>query len=319
MLKYFTYNIIFTAIHASVLPELEINWLHHSLLWVALGLLLIFIVLRFKEKKQKEKLQNLLIQQQLEFQTHQKNIEQQNKMLLHVNEEKDNFINILTHNLKTPISQVVGLADILKVDLPHISREQAEYLSLIQDTAMRMDKMITNLLCIEAIEAKKSNINIEPVNLIPVLQNIIRQFDVLTQRKDISLTLNTRSHDYKAQVDANYYTQIIENLISNAIKFSPAHATIVIDIYDEQNRIVTCVRDHGPGISKEDQKKLFRKFQKLSAKPTGGEASTGLGLSIVQKFTEVMNGEVSVDSKLNQGTTVSVKFEKVKPILQTSF
>jgi signal transduction histidine kinase len=102
----------------------------------------------------------------------------------------------------------------------------------------------------------------------------------------------------------------MENLLSNAIKFSPSDKSIFFNLYDKGDHIIGEVRDEGPGLSEDDKKKLFSKYQKLSAKPTGNESSTGLGLSIVKKFTESMHGQIWCESEPNNGASFYVKFNK---------
>ena len=106
-----------------------------------------------------------------------------------------------------------------------------------------------------------------------------------------------------AIADRGATVQILDNLLSNAVKYSPSGTTVHLETRVSQNRAVVQVRDEGPGISQTDQKKLFRKFTRLSAKPTGGESSTGLGLSIVKRLAEAMNGSVHCESSLGQGTS----------------
>ena len=102
--------------------------------------------------------------------------------------------------------------------------------------------------------------------------------------------------------------QVLENLVSNAVKYSPPGKNIFVRLKRHAEAVRVEVQDEGPGLSAEDQKKLFGKFARLSAKPTGGEHSTGLGLSIVKKMVEAMNGRVWCESELGRGATFIVEF-----------
>ena len=108
--------------------------------------------------------------------------------------------------------------------------------------------------------------------------------------------------------DLSYIDQVIENLLSNAIKFSKTEKNIYINITSDDTAALCEIRDEGPGLSESDKKKLFKKYQKLSAIPTGNESSTGLGLSIVKKFVDAMNGEIWCESEVGKGTSFFVKF-----------
>src|SRR5690606_20865488 len=119
-------------------------------------------------------------------------------------------------------------------------------------------------------------------------------------------------NEKEVNVDQFYTKHIFENLISNAIKFSPVGKNVYVHLYYEDEKLKVEIKDEGPGISPEDMKKIFRKYQKLSARPTAGERSTGLGLSIVKKYVDLMNGKVWCKSTLGQGSTFIVEFNKVK-------
>lgn len=110
------------------------------------------------------------------------------------------------------------------------------------------------------------------------------------------------------ETDASAMTQVIDNLVSNAIKYSPKGKSIQIRLLHETDSVRIEVQDEGPGLSEVDQKKLFGKFARLSAKPTGGEQSTGLGLSIVKRMAETMHGQIRCRSTLGQGATFIATF-----------
>jgi signal transduction histidine kinase len=111
-----------------------------------------------------------------------------------------------------------------------------------------------------------------------------------------------------ALLDPSITVQVLENLVSNAVKYSPPGKNIFVRLKKQPSVARMEVQDEGPGLSAEDQKKLFGKFARLSAKPTGGEHSTGLGLSIVKKMVEAMNGKVWCESELGRGATFIVEF-----------
>jgi len=116
--------------------------------------------------------------------------------------------------------------------------------------------------------------------------------------------------DESVILDKNYFFQIVENLVSNAIKFSPQGKEVFVKTYSENGKACLEVMDEGPGFNEDDKKKLFEKFQKLSAKPTGGESTTGLGLSIIKKFVEAMNGNIKLQSDVDKGACFIIEFER---------
>ena len=171
--------------------------------------------------------------------------------------------------------------------------------------------MIDRMLDMKAVEYQALILQPEVINLNELLAEVVANYKEKAQQKLIKIYLPTTETTYKALLDKNYTLQIIENLLSNALKFSPPKKNIFIELSNHQNKVKITIKDEGPGISTEDQQKLFGKFQRLSARPTGGETSVGLGLSIVKKFAEAMNGKIWCESTLGQGASFIVEFQKV--------
>jgi signal transduction histidine kinase len=146
---------------------------------------------------------------------------------------------------------------------------------------------------------------------------VVEQLRASAEKKSIALHLKTSRDAVLVQADRNALVQIAENLISNAIKYSPHGKNVVVGVLesDATNGVDTLLRievkDEGPGISDKDKKKLFGKFVRLSAQPTGGEHSTGLGLSIVKKLVEAMQGRVWCESAQGEGATFVVELPQV--------
>jgi signal transduction histidine kinase len=141
-----------------------------------------------------------------------------------------------------------------------------------------------------------------------IIEPVVDQLRIQAENKSISITRDIISSS--AIIDPNFAVDIFENLISNAIKFSNIGTNISIKVSENEKNVVVEVGDEGPGFTEDDKTKLFGKFQKLSAKPTGGETSTGLGLSIVKKYVDAMNGSIRCDSEPGKGTNFVVKFKK---------
>jgi signal transduction histidine kinase len=114
----------------------------------------------------------------------------------------------------------------------------------------------------------------------------------------------------EVSTDRQFLTRILDNLVGNASKFSETGKTIFLRVWSDEHHINFSVRDQGPGISADDRKKIFAKFQRLSAKPTGGEASTGLGLAITKALVDKLNGVIEVNSVLGEGAQITVRLPK---------
>lgn len=247
--------------------------------------------------------------QQVEKQ-HQE-ILQKNEELYSLNQEKNNLIGIVAHDLKSPLNQVKGLVSLVKLSADKLDADNLKLLDLMEGSINRLREMIAKILDVEAIESRSLNLNIGPVNLSSLLGEVVARFTDEAERKSIKVMVDI-APDLMIHADIGYTDQVLQNLISNAIKFSPTQKHLFINAKVEDGSVLIEVKDEGPGISEADMKKLFGKYQKLSARPTGNETSTGLGLSIVKKFVESMNGQIWCESTLGNGASFFVKMPALK-------
>ncbi|UII25159.1 ATP-binding protein [Fulvivirga maritima] len=229
--------------------------------------------------------------------------------LINLNSEKNSLIGIVAHDLKSPLSQIKGLVSVIKIHPERIDEETMKYLNTIEYSAGKLNDMITRILDVESMEANALNVEFSDINLTELLHEIIANYKLNAEEKSISLEYEINK-PIIAEADEDLAHQILENLISNAIKFSPRRTTITINLTEDEDHALFEVKDQGPGLSEEDKNKLFRKYQKLSARPTGNEISTGLGLSIVKKYTDAINAEIWCESELKKGASFFVRFKK---------
>lgn len=277
---------------------------------LAIFIFLIAIVVFWFYKTQKKlgktlKLKNFKISKQRD------EIIRKNEELSTLNIEKNDLISIVSHDLKSPLNNIRGLIGL--IELPPLPPENraAEFLKMINESTIRLSNMIDKILDVEAIESKKLNIKLEKVNLSDIVQSTINRFDAEAMRKQIQLHPSI-SEGVMIIADESYLIQVLENLLSNAIKFLPNGKNIYINVTNYKNKALCEVKDEGPGLSDNDKKKLFRKYQKLSNVPTANESSTGLGLSIVKKFVNSMDGEIWCESELGKGASFFVSFKNWK-------
>ena len=237
-----------------------------------------------------------------------------NKELIALNQEKNEFLGIAAHDLKNPLSGFLGLADlILDVDGNITKEELLDYAKLLQTGSSNMFQLITNLLDVNAIESGKININLQQIEPPQLIAEIIQNYTERAHRKNIIIHFDIQS-DSHILTDAQIARQILDNLISNAIKYSPLGKNIYIRLYQTETNICCGIQDEGFGLSEADQQKLFIKFTRLATKPTGDEHSTGLGLFIVKKLADAIKAHVRCYSELGHGTTFTVEFSKKLPV-----
>ena len=229
----------------------------------------------------------------------------QNRQLQKLNEEKNNLIGVVAHDLRSPVNQIKGLVDLIKMD-GRVDTTGSTYLGKVVDATERMTYMIDRILDADALDRMPLNLKLEDLDIASLLQRVVEDYSIVASKKDISLHLADNLHPCNVVADRNYLMQVFENLLSNAIKFSNNGSNVYADYFQSENEVRVGIRDEGPGILEEDKPRLFGKFQKLSARPTAGEASTGLGLSIVKRFIDNMEGRIWCESEPGRGATFYV-------------
>lgn len=242
-------------------------------------------------------------------------LQQANEHLQQLNQDKDEFLGIAAHDLKNPLSAILGFVQLIQMS---IKAEQfsskmklIEYANLINNSATNMFNIITNLLDVNAIDSGKLPLYFESYDILSVLKKIVAEYNQKAKCKDISLEFSPANSEYFAYVDINKVQQILDNLVSNAVKYSPFGKKVYIRIFTTENATVCCeIQDEGPGLSHEEQRKLFQKFSRLTPQPTNHENSTGLGLFIVKKLVTAMGGKVWCESKLGKGCKFVVEFKQ---------
>ena len=239
--------------------------------------------------------------------------------LSRLNEEKNEFMGIAAHDLRNPLGAITGYAEIILEEAASLQpsppeqfdRSRQEMIACagrIGETSKRMAEMVQNLLDANRIERGEMQLDLAPTELGPALKSVVESQRPYATAKRQTIHLEVPGTPALALVDPGVTVQVLENLVSNAVKYSPPGKNIFVRLRHSAESVRCEVRDEGPGLSPEDQKKLFGKFARLSAKPTGGEHSTGLGLAIVKKMAEAMHGRVWCESELGSAATFIVEF-----------
>ncbi|OQW91457.1 MAG: hypothetical protein BWK79_16840 [Beggiatoa sp. IS2] len=233
-----------------------------------------------------------------------------NDKLLQLNQDKNEFLGIVAHDLKNPLAGIQGAAELLLTNFEGMTKEEVtDFLRMMQTASHQMFELIKNLLDVNVIESGKMNISLQFCDILPILQRLVSHYAPIAMSKNISLHFLFQQEQYIAFVDKNTVYQIFDNLISNAVKYSLHNKAIHISIDQSDSKVYCEIRDEGPGLSDEDQQKLFGKFAQLTPRPTGSEHSTGLGLFIVKKLVEVIGGNIKCRSELGHGTTFIVELK----------
>jgi signal transduction histidine kinase len=268
-------------------------------------LLLITIILLVVTYNTARKRKLLLRVQSTAIENQVRELTAQNKIQEQLNHEKKQLIMLVGHDLKGPFNRIFALTQLLEMT-GTFTDEQKEYIYKMYSIVGDGLNMVRNIVDVRKIEEKGLDPYPEKLNLPAVILPIIKQYNVLADKKNIKI-------DYKTPdkvdmiTDKNYVCRVMENLLSNALKFSEPGKEVAVTITADNSHVQIAVADQGPGLSPEDLTKLYQKFTKLTPRPTGGESSQGLGLSIVKMLSNCMGGDVQCQTRLGAGTTFTVR------------
>lgn len=235
-----------------------------------------------------------------------KEMTEANQALSDLNQLKNKFLGIAAHDLRNPLTSIIGFSDMfLEGDMGSLDKDQERVIRLVASAGSQMLQLVNDLLDVSVIES--GNLKLKPLkgDFKALIEERISIANVSAGRKNIRID-STLTDVSDLLFDSTRMAQVIDNLISNAVKFSDEGSLVQISLKQLNHQVEFSVKDQGPGLSEEDQKMLFGEFQKLSSKPTAGEKSTGLGLAITKKIIEAHQGQISVESKSGEGATFTV-------------
>lgn len=296
-----------------------------------------------QEVNQELLMQQQLLQQQREV-TEQVNakLQLQYAQMENINKEKSEFLGIAAHDLKNPLTGLKGMLEILRSG----DSIQPAYLNrmaiTMQQSVDRMFDIVKNLLDVNAIEQGAMQPSFREEDLLMLTKAVCDSYRLAAAHKRIRIEFKANRAEVPCFSDGGFVTQIVDNLVSNALKYSPHQTSVLVrtlailphagDIKFLPNILVDCniqewqritedsavlvVKDQGPGLNDDDKSKLFQKFARLSAQPTGGEHSTGLGLSIAKRLVDSLHGQIWCESTEGQGAAfvVVLPMNKINPL-----
>ncbi len=240
-------------------------------------------------------------------------LESANVRLRELNDENQLFMNIAAHDLRNPLSTIILSCEMLA---PAESRSASDHggltvarpglVSGISEAAWRMSELLQNFLSAQVIAQGESALSLEPTDLTPVVERAVERHRPHAEMKRIALDADLQPVS-RVGASRSALDQVLDNLISNALKFAPPAGRVCVSLGSCAAGARIAIADDGPGIAPEDSSKLFQRFTKLKARPTGGEPSTGLGLFIVKHFVQGMHGRVWCESHEGKGATFIVE------------
>ncbi len=237
-------------------------------------------------------------------------IQQQNTKLANLNAEKNSLISIVSHDLGTPFASIRMWNQLLEADLHELSLDQQKAVARIKTSLDSGEALIRNILDVEKEEINERTIHLEPVIIPDLIKSTIEDHKAKAEKKNIRIHYSPEQDALTIMTDKQLLKRVFDNLLSNAIKFSPSGRNIYIESSESKETVIVCFRDEGPGIPEVELKTLFSKYGKTSIRPTAGEPSTGLGLSIVKRIMQELNGEVSCTSDEGNGSAFTVSLKR---------
>ncbi len=223
-----------------------------------------------------------------------------------IDQMKNEFVSTVSHELRTPLTSIKGYVDlILDGDAGDINEIQEEFLRIVKENSDRLVEMINDMLDISRIESGRIRLKVEPVDMTESIEGAVDSFRAVLNQTGRNVKTRVPEHLPLVAVDRDRVGQVLINLISNALKYSPDGGDVTITAKHTDGFVQVSVADKGMGISREDQKKLFTKFYRVDSAMTREIGGTGLGLSIAKSIIELLGGSMSIRSKLGEGSTFS--------------
>jgi len=236
---------------------------------------------------------------------------QANMALFEMNQLKSDFLATMSHELRTPLNSIIGFSEVL-ANNEELSEKQRRYASNIQNSGRMLLGLINDILDLAKIESGKMEVRVEDFSIRDVCESLVSQMRPVAERKRIDLSLKIEDAIPLVRQDAGKLRQILYNLLSNALKFTPEGGRVELAARTQGKDFVLAVSDNGVGIALEDQEVVFEKFRQTNL--TGRDADvltrehegTGLGLSIVRELSRMIGGDVKLESELGRGSTFTV-------------
>ncbi len=287
-------------------------WFRLAIIVVGIGCVILGVRLRVR------RLQNVNAMLSNQVQARTRALVEKNEQLELLNTElskadqfKTKMLAMASHDLKSPLTNILGFAKFLKED--NLSEdERYEFVEYVEESARKMHGLIIDLLDVAARERGVITLNLSVIAINDIVEELIKQYTTRAESKRQILRYVSYAQAM-VMADKDRLTQVFENLISNALKYSDTETVVDVVITEEQDIVRCTVRDQGQGLSEDDMKLLFREFQKLSSKPTGGEHSSDIGLSIVKQIVELHKGSIRAESAgKGMGSVFVVEFPKYK-------
>jgi signal transduction histidine kinase len=234
-------------------------------------------------------------------------IQEETKLLKQVDNLKQNFISLMSHDLKTPVAKIAGIADILKIKYNN-TPEQLELIDNVMNSTKELNNFINSILDLTKIESQNLTLRKESKDVNKIIETIVEKLEFEANNKQMKIETDL-SPLYPIQIDTVLMNRVISNLIENAIKYAGKEKTIWVKTWDDAEWVYVDIRDNGVGVGPDDLSHIFDKFYRVKNDSTHAIKGSGLGLYLVKYFIELHNGVITATSHLGEGTSFIIKLK----------
>ncbi|WP_421765000.1 sensor histidine kinase [Ekhidna sp.] len=294
-----------------IIPDYSLSITHFGIAFYLIQLMLLLSSRYLFAMKGKEELSNHLkkVNKELEEMVERRTkalrenaviIETKNAELEKAMKEKDHLMAVVAHDLKAPLSSILGISQLMESDL---KGQSAEFNEMIKKVTIDGRSMIENLTELKVYEQDNYEVNATLFSLSDFFEQKKIAFEQIAEKKGITFNSILNAEKKKVCSDGNVLGRILDNLLSNALKFTPKGGEVNFTVELSKKKLLITVEDNGPGFTEKDKDKVFQKFQRLSARPTAGESSAGLGLSIVKTLVNLLGGTIELESEHGKGSS----------------
>ncbi|MBT8302175.1 MAG: response regulator, partial [Maribacter sp.] len=310
--------------HFTILPPWHRTWWAYLIYGLGvIALVSLLLQWRSKELKRKnENLENLVAERTTEIRHKNELLNHQTEQLEQLNESKTRLYSNITHEFRTPLTVILGMAETLKTNVLNKRFEGAEKsLEMIRRNGKNLLQLVNELLDLAKVESGSMELNLVQTDVIPFVKYLSESFHSLAEAKKINLTVYSEIDALEMDIDVNKMASIISNLLSNAIKFTAANGKIIVHLNKtktKDNELFSIkVQDNGMGLAEDDIAHLFDRFYQVDNEMSSKQEGTGIGLSLAKEFVELMNGTITVESALGKGSTFTVQIPVTNNAVKT--
>lgn len=297
----------------TVLPPWYGSWLAYFLYVLAL-ITLVWMIIRWRSKELQKKnalLEETISERTEEIQHKNEILNHQTEQLVELNDAKTRLYSNISHEFRTPLTVILGMTDTLKTNYENKVEESPEKpLEMIRRNGKNLLHLVNELLDLAKVESGSMQLELVQTDVVPFIKYYSESFHSLAESKSINLTVYSEIDSVEMDIDVNKLASIISNLLSNAIKFTSAQGKIIVHlntVKQVNGRALSIkVQDNGRGLAEKDIAHLFDRFYQAPNASSEQQLGTGIGLSLTKEFVDLMQGDITVESSLDKGSTFTV-------------